>query len=198
LKTIYLIRHGEIAATSPRRFIGRTDLPLTEKGREQIAVLGQYLSTCRIEKIVCSPLSRCQESGQILSRYLGLSIETQHNLSEINLGDWEGLTVDEIKAKYPGAYEERGKDLPGYRPLGGESFHDLLDRVWPAFMQIVEASPSQTAVVAHAGVNRVLLCHILGIPLTQMFRFEQNYGYFNVISVDKTHLKVESLNSRPW
>jgi probable phosphoglycerate mutase len=197
VKTIYLIRHGEIAATSPRRFIGQTNLPLTEKGRDQVALLGTYLSTCGIEKVVCSPLLRCQESGQIIAGASALSIETEDSLSEINLGVWEGLTVDEVKKRYPGAYEERGEDLAGYRPTGGESFHDLLDRVVPAFMQIIESSPSKTAVVAHAGVNRVLLCHILGIPLTRMFSFEQSYAHFNVISVEKTHLKVVSLNSRP-
>ena len=197
MKIIYLIRHGEIAATSPRRFIGQTNLPLTVKGREQVALLGTYLSTCGIENIVCSPLLRCQESGLIIGGASTLSVETKDNLSEINLGGWEGLSVDEVKKRYPGAYEERGEDLAGYRPTGGESFHDLLDRVVPAFMQIVEASPSTTAVVAHAGVNRVLLCHILGIPLTRMFTFEQSYAHFNVISADKTHLKVVALNCSP-
>ena len=198
MKTIYLIRHGEIAATSPRRFIGQTDLFLTKKGRQQITTLGQCLSTRGIEKIICSPLSRCQESGRILSSFLGPSIETEADLAEINLGDWEGLTADEIKVKYPGAHEARGKDLPGYRPPGGESFHDLYKRVWPAFKKIIETCPQHTAVVAHAGVNRVLLCHILGIPLAQMFRFEQNYAHFNVIYLDKTILKVGCLNCTPW
>ncbi|TKB12360.1 histidine phosphatase family protein [Desulforhopalus sp. IMCC35007] len=197
MKTIYLIRHGEIAATSPRRFIGQTNLPLTVKGREQVTLLGKYLSTCGVENIVCSPLLRCQESGQIIAGASGLSIETEDNLSEINLGVWEGLTVDEVKKRYPGAYEQRGEDLAGYRPTDGESFHDLLERVWPAFLQIVEASSSTTAVIAHAGVNRVLLCHILGMPLTRMFTFEQSYAHYNVVSADKTHLKLKALNCSP-
>ena len=119
MKTVYLIRHGEIEGESPRRFIGSTDLLLTPRGREQIAALGSLLLPHNIERIVCSPLSRCQESGEILAASLGATIETEQKFSEIHLGDWEGLTVAEVKSRFPGEYESRGTNLPGYRPPGG-------------------------------------------------------------------------------
>ena len=197
MKTIYLIRHGQIAATKPRRFIGRTELALTPHGKEQITSIGKVLAGNSFDRLICSPLSRCQESGEILSRTLGTTVETENDISEIDLGDWEGLTVAEVKSKFPGEYEKRGENLAGYRPRGGESFSDLHNRVWPALLRLIEATTSASAVVAHAGVNRVLLCHFLGMPLENMFRLPQDYGCFNVIFADQKGIRVGSVNSVP-
>lgn len=197
MKTIYLIRHGQIASTKPRRFIGRTELPLTADGEKQITSLGKVLAGHSFDRLVCSPLSRCQKSGKILSRTLGTIIETENEISEIDLGDWEGLTVAEVKSKFPGEYEKRGENLAGYRPKGGESFSNLQDRVWPAFVRIIEATTSVSAVVAHAGVNRILLCHLLGIPLENMFRIPQDYGCYNIIFAGQKGIRVGSVNSVP-
>lgn len=185
MKTIYLIRHGEILATKPRRFIGKTELPLTTHGKEQIRSLGEVLARHSFDKLICSPLSRCQESGAILAGALGTTIETEDGLSEIDLGDWEGLTVAEVQSTFPGEYEKRGDNLSGYTPKGGESFIDLHDRVWPAMLKIIEATTSTTAVVAHAGVIRVLLCHVLGLSLEDMFQLPQDYGCYNILHADK-------------
>lgn len=198
MKTIYLIRHGEISATKPRRFIGRTELPLTSHGKEQIASLGQMLARhSRFDQLVCSPLSRCLESGQILAGNLETRVETDDGLSEIDLGDWEGLTVAEVRSRFPGEYEKRGEDLLNYRPQGGESFSDLQDRVWPAMQRIIEATASVTAVVAHAGVNRVLLCHLLGLSLENMFQLPQDYGCYNIIYGDQKGIRVGCVNCVP-
>lgn len=197
MKTIYLIRHGEILSTKPRRFIGRTELPLTHYGKEQIRALSKVLSGYSFDQLTCSPLSRCQESGEILGRTLGTAIETEKDISEINLGDWEGLTVAEVKSKFPGEYEKRGESLAGFRPKGGESFSDLHNRVWPALLRIIEATTSASVVVAHAGVNRVLLCHLLGMPLENMFRIPQDYGCYNIIFSGQKGIRVASVNCAP-
>lgn len=197
MKTVYLIRHGETPGSQPRRFIGRTELQLTHRGREQITALGKVLEPHNIKRIVCSPLSRCLESGEILAASFATTIETEHNLSEIDLGDWENLTADEVKVTFPGAYEARGENLPGYRPSGGESFEDLLARAWPALQKIIETTTSKTAVVAHAGVNRVLLCHVLGIPLENMFRLQQDYGCYNVLYADRSGIRAGCMNCTP-
>ena len=198
MKTIYLIRHGEIEGGKPRRFIGRTDLPLTPHGREQISALGALLGPRKIERIICSPLSRCQESGEILAASLHGVIETEQMFAEIDLGDWEGLSVAEVESRFPGEYEARGANLPGYRPSRGESFIDLLNRVFPALLHLIEtASTSPTAVLVHAGVIRVLLAHILGIPLCNMFQLQQDYGCYNVLHADQNGIRVACMNCTP-
>lgn len=197
MKAIYLIRHGEIEGENPRKFIGRTDLPLTNRGRQQLGALRDHLSVQSFERVVCSPLMRCKESADILFASSKLTIESEQDFSEIDLGDWEGLTVAEVKTRFPGAYGARGLNLPGYRTSHGESFIDLLARVWPALLALIETTTSQTALVAHAGVNRVLLCHILGISLSHMFRLQQDYGCYNVIYVGENGMRVGCVNCLP-
>ena len=178
----------------PRRFIGQSDLEMSANGREQVKSLGNYLMASSIERVVSSPLLRCRQSADIIGSAVGCTPEVVNELSEIALGAWEGLTVADIQQQYPGEYEARGKDMTGYRPLDGESFADLLQRVWPAFVEVMTAGNERTAVVTHAGVNRVLLCHLLGMPLANLFRLEQCYGSINVVHIDKGKYRVECIN----
>jgi probable phosphoglycerate mutase len=117
-------------------------------------------------------------------------------LMEINLGGWDGLTVDEVRQRYPGSYEARGRDLARFCPQGGESFADLLHRSWPVFESIATGTAEHVAVVTHSGVNRVLLCRILGMPLENLFRFGQDYGCLNSIHHDGAGYQLDLLNCR--
>lgn len=191
---IYLIRHGEIAGAKPRRFIGRTDLSMTDRGRKQITRTAEFLAWKNICRIICSPLKRCQESAAILDKYLQLGIETEENFTEIDLGSWEGLTVNEVQKQFTGQYEERGKDIVHFKPQNGESFKDLSDRVWPAFSSLDLSDGKRIAIVAHSGVNRVILCRLLGMPLAHLFRFDQSYGCCNTILFKKGEYCLTGLN----
>lgn len=193
---VYLIRHGEIPAAKPGKFIGSTDLLLTDRGREQMAQVAEFLAGQNISRLVSSPLSRCRESAEILSRHLGLAMEMEDNFREIHLGSWEGLTVDEVRQKFPGQYEARGEDIVHFRPRNGESFQDLSDRVWPAFSALDLSDAKKTVVIAHSGVNRVILCELLGMPLANLFRFEQSYGCRNLIVPKKGSYHLATLNNR--
>lgn len=192
MSTIYLIRHGEIPQSSPRRFIGQRDLPLTDRGKEQIARLAPLLAARTVQQVICSPLLRSMDSARIICLRVGCKPDVQQALKEIHLGDWEGLRVSDVRARYPGAYEARGRDIVHFKPPGGESFADLRKRVWPWFSS--RDHTTDIAVVGHAGVNRVILCSILGMPLENLFRIEQQYGCLNVIERDKDGFRVRGLN----
>jgi broad specificity phosphatase PhoE len=197
MSTLFLIRHGEITQSKPRRFVGQRELPLTDRGREQASRLGKYLAAQSITKVVCSPLSRCVESARIICRYLGGVPQVLPDLREIALGAWEGLTVEEVRSRFPGCHEARGMNLAGFRPQAGESFVDLLGRVWPAFEAVVHDQEESVAVVAHSGVNRVLLCRILDIPLGNLFRLDQDFGCLSVIQYNENGYRVKSINFYP-
>lgn len=194
---VYLIRHGEITQHRPRRFVGQSDLPLTDRGREQIRAVARYLEGANVARVVCSPLARCVESAGIIGDGLGLAVESTPDLREISLGVWEGLTVDEVRERFPGCYEARGRDLAGFRPPGGESFADVQHRVWTAFKGVLADTAGDAAVVAHGGVNRALLCRILGMPLEHLFRLEQDYGCVNVFQTVDDDIRVAMMNFRP-
>lgn len=191
---VYLIRHGEIVQNVPRRFVGQLDLPLTDAGREQIRGVARFLAARSVSRLVCSSLSRCAESADIIGQVLGLVAEPVPDLREIALGAWEGLTVDEVRERFPGRYEARGRNLPGFRPPGGESFADLQRRAWTAFEHVLEGDQDSVAIVAHGGVNRVLLCRILGMPLENLFRLDQDYACINILHADVEACRVMAMN----
>jgi probable phosphoglycerate mutase len=195
MTTIYLIRHGEIEQSKPRRFIGQQDLPLTERGRSQIADLAEYLACLPVSRVISSPLARCRESAAIICKRIGGKPKIVPALTEISLGDWEGLSVAEVKERFPGCYQARGEDLAGYRPSAGESFADLLARVWPTFVDITKES-ADLAIVAHAGVNRVILGRILDMPLGNVLRLQQDNGCLNIIRHSPSGYRIECINRR--
>jgi probable phosphoglycerate mutase len=103
--------------------------------------------------------------------------------------------VAQVRERFPREYQKRGRDLGHFHPPGGESFSDLQNRVVPAFQQIVARMQGPVLIVGHAGVNRVILCHVLGMPLGFLFRLEQPYGALSVlICEDGTEIRVEALN----
>jgi alpha-ribazole phosphatase len=197
MSIIYLLRHGEIEASAPRRFIGQLDLPLTRTGNQQISRLADFLGDLSINRLICSPLTRSRQSASILADRLKIPAETIAEMAEISLGSWEGLTVSEIKQRYPGQYETRGKNLVTFRPKNGESFQDLLDRTFPVFERICTSSNEKIVVVAHAGVNRVLLCRLLGMPLANLFLLGQDFGCINILNRDSQGFRVDSINYLP-
>jgi broad specificity phosphatase PhoE len=201
MSTIYLIRHGEITQSEPRRFIGQQDRSLTELGRQQIVRLADYLATRSIDRVLTSPLLRCVESADILCGRMKIDeAEIVPDLREIGLGTWEGLTVDQVRHNFPGDYDARGRDLAGFRPPGGENFADLLHRAWPVFKSVATETDERVAIVAHAGVNRVLLCHILGMELGNLFSLGQDYGCVNTVRHDASGFRVKKININfcPW
>ena len=198
MSTVYLLRHGEIPQARPRRFIGQQNLPLTDNGRAQIVRLAEFLATRAIDRVLTSPLARCVESAGIFCSSLQLEkAGKMPDLQEICLGSWEGLTVDEVQNRFPGEYEARGRNIACFRPSGGESFTDLQNRTWPVFSAAAGEEDQRLAIVAHAGVNRVLLCRILEMPLEKLFLLEQHYGCVNVVHRGKAGFRVESIDCRP-
>lgn len=146
-----------------------------------------------LERIVASDLSRTLTTVRIVAG--DRSVETIAALREINLGRWEGLTKEQVQINYPDLWQRRWQDLANCRPPDGESFQDLSARVVPAFETIARQAQGNILVVAHAGVIRVILCHLLGMPLAHVFRIGQDYGPLNLI--DPQVPKVMGVNLRP-
>jgi alpha-ribazole phosphatase len=195
-KTVYLLRHGKIATEGEkRRYIGQIDLPLNAQGMLQAERLALRLEKVGCREVYCSDLSRTRETGRIVAAKAAARLVVRPELREISLGEWEGLSFDEVARKYPGAFEARGKDLAYYRIAGGESFADCSGRIVNAFREIVERAADPVTVVGHAGINRLILCHVLGMPLTNLFRIGQDYGCLNVIQYTGNSCQLRMLNS---
>jgi probable phosphoglycerate mutase len=143
---------------------------------------------------VASPLGRALEFARIVAGERAAEVDVSPAFSEIDLGTWDGRPMEEIRKGDPDSWQARGEDFAGFRPPGGESFADVRGRVVPAFEELAGKAGSDLLLVCHAGVNRVILCHLLGMPLANLFRLGQNPGCLNVIEKGAAGFRVKALN----
>lgn len=177
---IHLIRHGEVEGA--HRYNGHRDVALTARGVDQYHQLKPRLDRDRISACYTSDLTRTVRGGEILGAYLGVEPVKVPELRELNCGEWQGLSASEIQASRPDEWAARLSDLVHFRAPGGESLGDLVARVVPAISAIVARHPGEEVlVVAHGGVNRVILMDAIGAPASSMFTLDQQYCCMNVI-----------------
>lgn len=194
-RKIYLVRHGQIEIPVNKKiYLGQLDVDLNEKGIEQAQQLGLKMSNVSFEKIYCSSLKRTMKTAEIIGKHHDILPNTIDEFREIHLGEWEGLSFDEVKKKYPKEFEKRGKEIFHYCVLGGESFSDCNKRVMKKFYEILAETTGNLLIVAHAGVNRLILCNILEKPLENFFQIPQGYGCFNVIIQNCEKYEVTDIN----
>ncbi len=196
-RAIYLLRHGEPDSVGERRFVGQVDPPLSEKGLEQAHFWQRKWAKEEFDRICCSDLIRAHQTAKIIAGDRPQEIAVMPQLREIGLGAWDGLLMAEVRRRFPLEWKRRGVDLAGYRPPGGESFADLQRRIIPRFDDLVANSSGKVLVVGHAGVHRVILCHILGIPLNNLFRLAQDYGHLSIVDCSREPLRLRALNIGP-
>jgi len=179
---IYLVRHGQVEGHEEKRYNGQADVALTPQGQGQYGLLQMRLQKKNISAVYSSDLKRCVEGAQLLAASHGLVPELREELRELHIGDWEGMTWQELQQQYPEQWQARLDDIVYYQVPGGESLAQLAARVNPAIARIVAEHPGEeVAVVAHGGVNRVILLEAIGAPLERLFHIEQDYGCLNAI-----------------
>ncbi|UCD35613.1 MAG: histidine phosphatase family protein [Nitrospiraceae bacterium] len=189
---IYLIRHGETVDSDSRRYKGHIDVPLSERGIEQVRRLASCLTqgadrrlpVTGLNAVYSSGLSRALKSAEIIARPFGLSPVIHEGLKERSFGLWEGMSFDEIRERWPDAFASWAENPLRFSPLEGESTLDVRDRALQAFYEIARRhGEDDIAIVAHGGINRVILCEILGMPFENIFRIEQDFAALNVIEL---------------
>ncbi|MBM4137503.1 MAG: histidine phosphatase family protein [Nitrospira sp.] len=212
--TLYLIRHGETEGAEKRRYKGTIDVPLSENGVMQMEQLSKYIVreiiNCSnpprppllkgdkgrlLTAAYCSDLSRAIKSAELIAKPHSINPIIVSSLRERNFGIWEGMSFDEIKEKYPEEFNAWAGNPLKFSPMEGESTLEMKERVIGVFEKIIGNHNSGCiAIVAHGGVNRIILCHILGIPLENIFSIEQYYGCLNIIEFWDKYPVVKLVN----
>ena len=196
---VLLARPGETPWNAEGRYQGQRDIPLSPVGIVQAQSLGERLRDERIDRAIASPLARAQLTAVLALGERAPMLQLDEGLREIGHGDWEGLLSSEIG-------ERDGHRLQAWREApetvmmpgaGGESLRTVGDRAWKAFERACEGlgEDETVLIVAHDAVNRVLLCRVLGLPLSRLWAFRQAPTTLNLLEgLNVDSLEVVRLN----
>jgi broad specificity phosphatase PhoE len=187
--TFYFVRHGESEANAARRFAGRTDSPLTMRGRGQAEAVAKALAKIPFDRIVSSPLARCRDTALVIARRHQLPVDLEPDLVEIDVGDRTGTQFDEARG------------LPEWSDDGfvawprGETLDLVLSRAHRVITRIASENAGQRVlVVGHGGVTRILMSHFLGL-LPRLDRSPATNTNMSVVVSDGVTHRVERLFS---
>jgi broad specificity phosphatase PhoE len=184
---IFLLRHGRPQFPDDRKYIyGQTDFPLSDAGKNEAKAIGKALAGVPMSRIISSDLLRAVDTAKIvagLQRKKLCALEQDPALREINMGEWEGLTKDEITTGYVEIFRRRGQDVENVTPPGGESLGQLQARGVTAFERIAEESKSlgNILIVAHGAIMWSIVSGLFGMALGDLYRFGLDYCCVHLI-----------------
>jgi alpha-ribazole phosphatase len=180
--TIDLIRHGE--PVGGRRYRGQIDDPLSEKGWTQMwTAVGEHHPW---DLIVSSTLSRCSDFARELGQRYAIPVETDGRLMEIGFGEWEGLSAADLTAQDPDRLMRFWTDPLSHTPVGAETLPEFEARVIGAWNDILQRYPGKyLLLVGHAGMIRMIIRHVLEMPLASLFRIQVGNAAISRIRVDR-------------
>lgn len=179
---VCLMRHGQILEAGVKRFIGRTDLPLNAHGQAQARSWQNIFNPIQFKRIYVSGLLRTRQTAALCCP--GQPVTTDARLNEIDLGDWENLSFDQVKNRFPDAFAQRGRDIYHFRTPGGERFKDVKARVVPFFESLFSPAaplPGPVLVIAHSGVIRVMSCLWSGQSFDRLLALKPQHGQVFVL-----------------
>ena len=172
--TIFLVRHGETPLTPFKKFSGSGPLnpELTEVGLAQAELVAKAVADLNPEVIIASPQNRTKQTAEAISRATGLPINFDEAWIECGFGIWDGMSIDEVKAKYPADYLAWVSST-GFAPPQGESYDAVAVRIDEALEQIVAMYPGQrVAVVSHNGTVKTAAKLAIGAPADSIFHID--------------------------
>jgi len=193
---IILVRHGHVEGISPERFRGRADLELTQLGRRQAEeTAARIAASWTPAALYSSPLSRCRVTGEAIGRRFGLTPLPLLELIDIDYGKWQGQSPEDVRRKSPEALATWYRSPQWAAIPGGENLQEVLTRTVAALRKVTAGHPKDTVViVGHDSVNRVILLHVLDLPLSRYWRLGQDPCAINEIDFSDGEFTVRSIN----
>lgn len=193
---LWLIRHPEPDASAHGLCYGSMDVALSAGGVRQAELIAERLRDEHFEAIYTSPKQRCSAAARMLAAGRRCPITTVDALRELDFGAFEGLSYDDIAARYPAVYRHWMEDPTVTEFPDGEAFCQMSARVLEATRALLDRHSAQSiALVTHGGPIRVILADALGMPLANIFRIEQRYGAINRVRYSGGVPTIEWMNA---
>ncbi len=179
---IHLLRHGQVEGFEQKRYNGQADIALTALGRKQSAAFAGRLQHKQLAAIYSSDLLRCRVAADQIAILQQPSPQYKEQLRELHIGDWEGKSWQQLQRDSPELWQARLDDIVNVAPPNGETLQQMAERVRVVLREIIAAHPGgELVIVAHGGVNRVILLDAIGAPLDRLFHIEQDFACHNII-----------------
>lgn len=192
---LWLLRHPEPVASVRGRCYGSLDVALSEGGMRQARAMARILSAEPLAAIYASPRQRCRQAAEMIAGGRARSVETMEAFRELDFGEFEGRTYDEIAASHPELYRRWMERPTEVQFPGGESFALMRIRVLDGLRQVRTRHDGESvALVTHGGVARIILADALGMQPADIFRIGQRYGAINTIRYVEGTSIVERMN----
>lgn len=180
---LILVRHGVTQWNQENRALGRADIELNEEGRRQAQGLALALKGERVAAIYSSPLRRAVETAQAIVRFHQGEVKIDGAFIEMDAGELDGLTYEEMRDRYGGFLQEWIRDARSLAMPGGECLEDVQHRAWQGVERILKNHPEDAVVVvSHNFTILCIICKALGLDLSQFRRLRLGLASISILN----------------
>jgi len=192
---LYLIRHGETAYNRDGVGFGRSDVALTALGRRQAVATGERLASEGLDAVYSSPLQRARATADLLAARASTEVIVDDRLIELEVGETEGLPFSVLRERYPDLLRRwAGPDGHHVRMPGGESIAELAERVSGFVPSLTHSEAEKIAIVSHNFVLRVMLCQLIGLPISEFRRMSVDLSSLSIFDWRPERTFVRTIN----
>ena len=193
---LILVRHALTVDNQKSRLSGHIDSSISEEGKEQIDKITNYLKDFDIDKIYTTTSSRTKDTVKKLSELKSIEIIEKESLKEISFGDFEGLTFDEIKDKYPKEFQDMIEKGYEYKYPNGESLIDSYNRVCIELDNIISNNDDRTILIcSHGGTIRNIITYLISNSYKDHWNFKIDNGSVTILEVQDGFTVITAMNN---
>lgn len=192
---LLLVRHAETDWNRAGRYQGCIDTRLSEAGRRQALAVAERLRSLQPARVYTSPQARARETAEAIARPLDLPVIEDRAFVERCHGEWEGLTVDEIEARFPGELQKRREDPSNAGSPGGESLAAVRGRVLDRLTRLEADHKEETiCIVLHDAPLKMLLLNELGLGPESFWRLRMSSTGLSAIEIQGRRRQISRIN----
>ena len=193
---LILVRHALTVDNQKSRLSGHIDSSISEEGKEQIDKITNYLKDFDIDKIYTTTSSRTKDTVKKLSELKSIEIIEKESLKEISFGDFEGLTFDEIKDKYPKEFQDMIEKGYEYKYPNGESLIDSYNRVCIELDNIISNNDDRTILIfSHGGTIINIITYLISNSYKYHWNFKIDNGSVTILEVQDGFTVITAMNN---
>ena len=193
---LILVRHALTVDNQKSRLSGHIDSSISEEGKEQIDKITNYLKDFDIDKVYTTTSSRTKDTVKKLSKLKSIEIIEKESLKEISFGDFEGLTFDEIKDKYPKEFQDMIEKGYEYKYPNGESLIDSYNRVCIELDNIISNNDDRTILIcSHGGTIRNIITYLISNSYKYHWNFKIDNGSVTILEVQDGFTVITAMNN---